>query len=212
MKPIASIVALTIAVSLLCAGDRCHGQSAGSAESVAADLDLQSLDFPRLLEQLQSRNPAVREAVLGHIQRQPDLRPQVVETLDAKPLAARLAMLELLERWKAPVEGIDPWRPETLDDARRAALVDWASKSLETPPAAELTEEQLAAARREIDRMLAAPSDESAAAMREHLSHFRAALLPEVVERLAEAQDDRQRQRLAALLYRLVSEIGREHV
>jgi len=42
-----------------------------------------------------------------------------VAAFAAGPLQTRLAAIELLGAWNAPVSGVDPWRPETITEARR---------------------------------------------------------------------------------------------
>src|SRR5690606_6819495 len=152
--------------------------------------------------------PAVREAALRRLYQQPaDSRPEAIKLLFSPRLAVRLAAFELLDRWKAPLDHIDPWHPRTLTDERRAALVAWSEKPLEielTKPHLELADEQLAAANRTIERMLSA-NEEDASAMREQLAHFGEALLPDVTKRLADSTSDFERSRLLALRYRLVA-------
>ena len=163
-------------------------------------------DVPKLIEQFRSPRPAVRDASLGQLYRHPkEARGPVIESLFHDSLATRLGAFELLDRWKAPLSGIDPWRKETLSEAARKSLIDWAATPLEIDPtASSATPAQLATASTTIDRLLAG-SDEEAAAMREQLAYLGEALLPEVRQRMAQAVDDRSRQRLSALRYRLLA-------
>lgn len=161
----------------------------------------------RLVRQFGSRDPAIREAAVRRLQPYPrEAAIAVVKAFGEGNLGVRLAALEVLQQWKAPVEPLDPWRPETLTAGRMAALEAWARQ----PGAAgaalpeKLSEEQLTSARRSFDRMLqAAPSE--ADAICERLARLGPALLPEVYARLGQATTDRQHQRLLVLRYRLVS-------
>ena len=183
-------------------------------EAAAAEADevLLSGDEPdaaavvRLVRQFQQRNAAVREAAIRRLAPYPQkARQEVVRAFVEGTLSGRLAALELLHEWHAPVADLDPWQPRTLTKERLAALGLWAEKF--QPPAVEtkkVSEQALVEARREIDRMLkAAPAD--AEAIRHRLAGLGEALLPEVASRLKDAAGDEPRQRLWALRYRLVA-------
>lgn len=165
-------------------------------------------DVVRLVKQFEQRNPVLREAAVRRLLPYPEAsREAVVRAFQKGNLSTKLAAMELLAAWKAPVEKLDPWQPDTLTAERLAALAKWAEGPSPKPMAApqKLTEAQLADARRELDRLLrVAPSD--AAAICEHLARFGAALLPEVYERLKRAATDEDRQRLLTLRYRLVAD------
>jgi thioredoxin-like negative regulator of GroEL/HEAT repeat protein len=184
-------------------------------EAAAAEADevLLSSDEPdaaavvRLVKQFHERSPAIREAAMRRLAPYPQkARLEVARAFAEGGLAQRLAALELLRQWKAPVEELDPWQPQSLTAERIAALKLWAEKY--QPPAApevkKLTEQALVEARRDIDRMLkAGPAD--AEAIRHRLAGYGTELLPEVTLRLKETAGDEQRQRLWALRYRLVA-------
>jgi HEAT repeat protein len=161
----------------------------------------------RLVAELKAREPLLREAAIRRLLSHPDTAaPLVVETLGQGSLQSRLAALELLQTWKAPVAELDPWRPETLTEPRMKALHAWAAH---VPKAAAREAEvappdELAAARQEIVRMLQG-TEEAAAAGRERLARHGRALLPEVYAQLKAAGTDLARERLTALRYRLVA-------
>ena len=169
----------------------------------------------RLLRQFHERNPAIREAAIRRLAPYPQkARIEVVRAFEEGSLSRRLAALELLRQWRAPIADLDPWQPQSLTKERIAALDLWAQRY--QPPAAgskegglkptlqKLSEQALVEARRDIDRMLKA-NDSDAAAIRHRLAGYGAALLPEVTARLKETAADAERQRLWALRYRLLA-------
>jgi HEAT repeat protein/thiol-disulfide isomerase/thioredoxin len=162
--------------------------------------------IPRLVEQFGQRSPAIRGAAVRRLLPYAgDARPAVVKAFSEGSLAQRLSALELLEQWRAPLAGLDPWQPETFTSERLAALTAWSRRPPQpkSAPAAP-TPEQLAAARRDVERMLRAPAGE-AEAIAERLAGLGAALGPEVAARLRDATADQDRQRLLMLRYRLVA-------
>ncbi len=169
----------------------------------------------RLARQLDQSDALLREVAINRLSGYPnEAAATVVETFASGSLQSRLAALELLETWKAPASGLDPWSPATVTEARLKALREWAAKPIAAvadPPAGgpsspirPATEEQLAEAGREIDRLLAAdPAD--AAPIRERLARIGRPLLPAVRQRLKLVETDSARERLTALRYRLAA-------
>src|SRR6185436_1668718 len=69
----------------------------------------------KLLSHLKQSEPALREAAIRRLSPHPALAAKaVVEAFNKGNLATRLSVMELLESWRAPSTGIDPWRPETI--------------------------------------------------------------------------------------------------
>jgi HEAT repeat protein len=176
----------------------------GSGEPTADDL-------AKLVKRLGDADPTPREAAIKRMLAHPGASAGAVVDAFAKgDLATRLAALDLLEQWKAPVTGIDPWRPETVTNDAIKKLLDWAATAKSAPatrPASRpttLPSADVEDARREIGRMLAG-SDEEARAARERLARYGRALMPEVLAALKEAATDLARERLLALRYRLVA-------
>jgi HEAT repeat protein len=160
----------------------------------------------RLVGELKSRTPALREAAVRRLLPYPDRAAAPVATafIDGS-LQTRLAALELLQAWKAPVEGLDPWRPVTLTEARLKAVRAWSANPGKPPAVGDtLAGDDLAAARQEIARLLKV-SEVEAGVIRERLARHGAALLPEVYAQLTEASTDAARERLTTLRYRLVA-------
>ena len=166
-------------------------------------------EVAQCVQKFDDRNPVVREAAIRRLLPYPQLAAEVVAQVFLNgTLSARLAALELLKEWKAPVDQLDPWQPETLTPERLAALDAWqkerASSDATAPHLRELSAEQLAEAANEIARMLNA-SDAEAEAIRERLARWGEAVLPQVYEQLKTTVSDHERQRLQALRYRLVA-------
>src|SRR5262249_31065601 len=83
-----------------------------------------------LADALKDRDPLVREAAVRGLLSQGTAAPRVVEVFRQGGLQARLAALELLREWQAPVADLDPWQPQTLTAPRLAELERWAAKPL----------------------------------------------------------------------------------
>ena len=167
------------------------------------------LEVVQLARQFGARDAELREAAIRRLlpYRKTAASP-VVKLLRDGNLASRLAACELLAAWQAPLDQLDPWRPETLSELRLAALDEWLSQIDALPdPGTErqLSAEELAEGRREIESMLKA-DERGASAARERLARLGRSLLPEVLARLPEAQTDEERERLTTLRYRLVAD------
>lgn len=96
------------------------------AELLAADRpDL--VGVTRLVADFRARDAVAREAALRRLLPYPDLAAgPVTETFVTGTLQARLAALELLQAWQAPLADLDPWQPESLTKPRLALLRAWA--------------------------------------------------------------------------------------
>jgi hypothetical protein len=97
-----------------------------------------------LVARITDADPVVREAATRRLLRHAGLAaPKVAETFATGTLAARLAALELLQDWEAPVDGMDPWESATLTPAKLDALKRWAadqSKAAASAAAAAATD------------------------------------------------------------------------
>ena len=162
----------------------------------------------RLVDELSQREPVLREAAIRRLVGHPQVAAQPVAKAFAKgDLATRLATLELLREWKAPIENLDPWQPMTITSSRRDALEAWADRTSRSPATRPAQDDarSLPDARREIALLLRTDSGIEAQAIRERLARLGRDLLPEVYEQLERAATDRDRERLTALRYRLVA-------
>src|SRR5262249_54908118 len=125
-----------------------------------------ALAVVRLVGELKQRDAVLREAAVRRLLPHADqAAAAVVETFAKGPLQPRLAALELLRAWQAPIADLDPWRPDTLTDARLKALHQWAASPGKVPleKLLALTDEQKAAAREEIARLLQAADADAVA-------------------------------------------------
>ncbi|MGE0608410.1 MAG: HEAT repeat domain-containing protein [Pirellulales bacterium] len=172
-----------------------------------------ALDLKRLAKTLAAADPALREAAIRRLLPHRQMAAgEIARALSAGNLATRLAALELLREWQAPVESIDPWRPDTLSPEALAAVTAWAAESkgiagtaVEAEEAEPLSEAELALAEEEIARLLAADSPAAAETIRERLARFGPRLKPVVLRLLTQVASDDHRERLLTLRYRLVA-------
>jgi HEAT repeat protein len=169
----------------------------------------------RLVRQLDRSDALLREAAINRLGGFPgEAATPVVAAFAAGSLQTRLAALELLAGWDAPVAGLDPWRPATLTEARLKELNDWALNRAKAAPGAPTdsapaarrapSPAELAEAVRELDRLVAA-DPVGAASIRERLARLGRALLPAVRDRLNRVESDAARERLTSLRYRLAA-------
>ncbi|HJT34812.1 MAG TPA: HEAT repeat domain-containing protein [Pirellulales bacterium] len=180
------------------------GEAIQAPEVLTSTGPLDDKGVNQLLRELGRREAQRREAAIRRLQEQVGAAGDVVDLLQSKKLAVRLSALQLLRAWRAPIDGLDPWRPETMNEARLAALAEWAENAPELPPEEPLSPDELAEARGEIDKFLLADQIE-AEAVAARLARYGRALLEEVYSRLQQAGDERQRERLTWLRYRLVA-------
>ena len=161
----------------------------------------------RLVRLFDRSDAVTREAVVLRLRDHPGVASSsAVDAFAKGSLQARLTALELFDAWHAPIDGIDPWRPSTLTEARLKGLRDWAEVAAKAgaSPGPAITPERLAAAIRQIDDYLKADAT-SLVPSRERLAPFGRALMPAVLDRLKRAETDEARERLTALRYRLAS-------
>ncbi|QDT41962.1 HEAT repeat protein [Gimesia alba] len=167
-----------------------------------------ALDVIRLVKLFKKRDATLREAAIQRLLPYPDAAaPLVVNAFSEGPLASQLSALELLREWKAPVEGLDPWNPNSLSLERLQKLTGWLEQiddTQETLVRKKLTPVELNSCSKMIDTMLTTTPEE-ARAVRERLARYGRLLLPEVTARLKSVETDQARERLTALRYRLVA-------
>ncbi|MFN0055043.1 MAG: HEAT repeat domain-containing protein [Planctomycetales bacterium] len=170
---------------------------------------LSEVGLPRLVGLLAHREASVREAVVRRLATDRKLAaPSVVEAFDAGGLATRLAALDVLAEWRAPIAQLDPWQPATLTTERLGQLRQWAEQleaDAEPLPAVEpLTPAETSTLRTELDRLLAAPAADLDA-IAAPLVRFRGRALPDIRERRQQVSTDQERERLDWLRLRLLA-------
>ncbi|MCE5268367.1 MAG: thioredoxin family protein, partial [Planctomycetaceae bacterium] len=113
----------------------------------------------KLVKQFDDRNPALREAAIRRLMPYPDAaKTAVVKAFCERGLSSRLVAMELLDGWHAPLQGLDPWRPETFTPRRLARLEKWKDQTTKASDQTSrpLTTAELASAREQLDRLLRA--------------------------------------------------------
>ncbi len=176
----------------------------------------------QLISMLSQSSPMVRaaatERLAAHPRRSADALVQILKT---GRLAQQLCACDVLRRWSAPLEGIDPWQPETLQTDEFAMLLEWArdrmealgAEEAEAPEAGSNTTE--AANTKPVDSaeinellgrlMISDPLERPA--LIAQLTGSGTALAAEVRARLAQsdAVDDLAREALRELLYNILA-------
>ena len=119
-------------------------------------------------------------------------------------LSQQLAVLEVLKRWGAPTDGIDPWTPDSFTEERLKGIQIWTDTPIEelSGGMAELSEADLEQASAEIDLLLAGRSVKAGLS---RLTRYGQGLLPQVYERIKVAKSDEEVTRLTALRYWLTA-------
>jgi hypothetical protein len=160
-----------------------------------------------LLAQLTSSDAAAREISIRRLMPDRAAASDVIEILFNGKMSARLAALDLLEQWGAPLGSIDPWDRATMTQERHQSLLNWAKAAAAAPATAPTTGPGASASdlNFELDELLSAPTALEARAVRERLVRFGEAALPAVYQRLAGASSAAAIARLTALRPRRLS-------
>ncbi len=121
-------------------------------------------------------------------------------------LSERLSSLELLNSWKAPIEQIDPWIPESINEDRLAKLNTWLEDQSSESGADQkgLSPKEIVEADRLLNLMVTGDAA-AAAAMREQLSRMGNDVLPFLKEAILSTDDPIALERLTAARYRLAA-------
>jgi HEAT repeat protein len=178
-------------------------------ESLLEEGEPDAASVAKLVDEFQERDPLRREAARRRLRPYPQICVNLVsQALGKSSLSTRLMALDLLRDWKAPVDGLDPWRADTFTASRLTHIAEWAAsaKFPQTDAATDhaLSPSDLASARAAIEKMLTGPAGD-VAAMREQLARYGRGLMPLVYARLKDVDLDASRERLVALRYRLVA-------
>ncbi|MCA9136193.1 MAG: thioredoxin family protein [Planctomycetales bacterium] len=83
-----------------------------------------------LMSFVSTRDVTARRIIIDRLSKIPDRCVfKTIELLESNRLANQLSALELLRRWNAPVQGIDPWVPGSVDEKTIQQLLDWIKQS-----------------------------------------------------------------------------------
>ena len=163
-------------------------------------------EVKELLGFLNSRDAAKRQVAMERLAAFPTLsRGRLIESLQpAGKLAQKLSVLAILDRWQAPVQGLDPWVETSFSEDRLERLRTWEQTPLDelASPAIKFTENDLQTAQEEIDRLL---KTRNVRASLSRLTQYGSQLLPYVYQRLASSETDQETSRLTALRYWLTA-------
>src|SRR5699024_1829218 len=130
-----------LVLALFVAGRLCIAQTTSPTISpLAAELAVErgepdASSLQKAIGAISGRDQMAREAAIRRLAPYPKAAAPAVVALFAKgDLATRLASLELLESWHAPIAGLDPWIVQTITSERMDLLRAWAKSPTETPP------------------------------------------------------------------------------
>lgn len=175
-----------------------------TAERAVSALNAEKLDeasIAAIVKLLGDRQREAREAAIERLSRDPEAcAVAVVVAFMNGGLATKLSAYEILSAWEAPLDGIDPWQPETTGatGAAGGSITAWAARgefAMALPTRSQLDRDF---------EVLAGDDDERAQAAMTRLSRVGPDLVTETRRRLADEARDIPRARLVALRYRLV--------
>jgi HEAT repeat protein len=185
--------------------------NANAPAQVQADPDLAVADAPpdaaataRLVSKLGGDDALAQESAIRRLAPWPGSAAKPVVELFAKGnLRSRLAAMELLQNWRAPIEGIDPWTPQTITPARIEDLRKWSTAR--ASPATQPAAINQPADTEDLEALLRAASPEEASVITQRLARAGPPLMPLVIARTRLASSDRDVERLTALRYTIVA-------
>lgn len=92
--------------------------------------DYSDQQIAELIEFIATRDVTVRRIILERLEQIPQrCVAKAIELLESDRLAKQLSALELLRRWQAPVEDLDPWIPGSIDQAVITRLRRWSQEN-----------------------------------------------------------------------------------
>lgn len=158
-----------------------------------------------LIEMLADRSPRQRAAAAGLLIAHPQqVAASVIDAFEKPKLRTRLAALDVLRRWTAPVEGLDPWQPDSITQARIEQLRTWENSFADQGDLhARLHKESEDEAELELDRLVRRGDVRDGAV--DSLGLLGDGFRPSVDRRLKTETADTARERLSSVLYRLVA-------
>lgn len=183
--------------------------SATDAESEQQNGALNSKTVRSVLKEFRSRESTIREAAISRVVPFPELAAaHVVAGFPEASLSERLAFLDVLTAWEAPIDGLDPWIPATVTEERIGELEEWLQKKEFPDPSdsAELSASEFVEAKRLLRRLTTADAAD-ASACREQLARIGIDVLPMIREAIYETLNDESRSRLSMARYRVAASI-----
>ena len=100
------------------------------------DKPIDSNAIVELIKMLRDKRPNSRKLVMEWLSKNKAFSAgPVIETLAAGNLSQKLGALEILEKWSAPIAGLDPWEPDTISTERLDLLSRWLSGEGRSLPA-----------------------------------------------------------------------------
>lgn len=158
-----------------------------------------------ILNDFRSREATIRESAISRLVATPEVAaaPVVARFADVG-LAEQLAFLELLDSWQAPVDGLDPWIPDSVTAERITRLEQWVRDRRFEPQdlSGELSPLEVLEAGRIIRSLRTAAPAESVA-LREQLARMGRKTLPLIRAMLEHESSPSGRQRLMTARYRV---------
>jgi thiol-disulfide isomerase/thioredoxin len=92
------------------------------------DQPIDSNRIAELIKMLRGKRPNSRKLVMEMLSKHIAFSAEtVIDTLSAGNLSQKLGALEILEKWSAPIAGLDPWAPDTISSERLERLRRWLS-------------------------------------------------------------------------------------
>ena len=186
--------------------DSLKGTEFEMPEVLVSDEPPTRTEIKELIETLGSRDPALRQITMERLITFPaKTREPLIESLTVKgKLAQKLSVLEILKRWKAPIDGLDPWEVSSFESAKMERLIQWKNTPFEDlqKVLTELTEADLQAAGEDVDALIATRNVRAGLA---RMTRYGSNLLPVVYERIKVAETDEATARLTALRYWLTA-------
>ncbi len=179
--------------------------TANSASQAPSADRLTAVTVLKILKDFRSRETTVREAAISRLVSVPEVAAAAVVTGFADGgLSERLALLDLLSAWDAPIEDIDPWIPASITNDRLQKLEDWVAKKefKVADDSTELSPVELIEASR-ILRSLPSADATAASALREQLARMGRRTLPLIRAVLEDESDPVARQRITEARYRV---------
>lgn len=84
----------------------------------------------KLVEFLGNRSPSLRQSAVRRLSDAQEVSAKpVIDVLKAGRLSQKLCAIDILRSWGAPVEGLDPWQPESISSEVVEELSCWMAAS-----------------------------------------------------------------------------------